>query len=388
MHLHTLDIYFWTVNDAESFLGHARRFLQPDQLEILDMSTTPAAHEKVMSPVVQQLENIAIQDRAYQNGQTFNSRPNSAAGSQPPATSVSRRSARDETPKAEESTSFQPLAYNPAAPAAPEPIRHREKTPPPVDDGTGTGLAAAAYADHTQSQVAPSRPSYGHQQSIQGYVGSPAVQSSFPSYTSSAPSRDHTRPSASATGHRTSSVSSFAPPAQQDHRSPANANAAVPSFAPPPPINERRSSPTSQTLVPAFSPPPQESNAHQQHDLPLESPAMQILGSSYVGSPQPPVQHLQPQYADYLSESGHQAQAPIGGYSNYQYNQPQVQQPGQANEYDIHSQVYRPTEDEYSKHKPSKSSKPGKPTGRLEEGAERVDKGVNRFFKKLEKRIG
>lgn len=122
--------------------------------------------------------------------------------------------------------------------------------------------------------------------------------------------------------------------------------------------------------------------------MPLESPAMQILGSSYVGSPQPPVQHLQPQYADYLSESGRQAHAPIGGYSNYQYSQQQQQQPGQGNEYDIHSQVYRPTEDEYTKRKPSKSSKPGKPTGRLEDGAERVDKGVNRFLKKIEKRIG
>ena len=56
---------------------------------------------------------------------------------------------------------FAPMAYNPAAPPAPEPIAHREKTPPPPDAADGTGLAAAAAADCTVSspccQICPMR---------------------------------------------------------------------------------------------------------------------------------------------------------------------------------------------------------------------------------------
>ena len=384
--LHTLDIYFWTAEDANKFVGAVQKKLQPDQVEILDAPRAPAPHEGVMSPVVQQLESVAIQDPAYHNGQTRNSRTASRGAATSPSGSAPREVTRQETPKAQDPAGFQPLAYNPAAPPAPEPIKHREKTPPPEDAEAGTGLAGAAYRDHAQAmspQSSLSRPPYGQPQTSQGYVSPQPAQS----YTSS-----HASPPPSAQGQRTSSVSSFPPPPPQSGRSSVSPYTPNPSFAPPPQKPQNTASPSSQQLVPAFSPPPQESPApfYNQDSQPLESPATQILGNSYVGGHRQPLQHLQPQYANYTPQ-GHGEPELVGGYSDYQYNpqQSQHQHQAQGNEYDIHSQVYRPTQEEASKHKPSKSSAaPGSPAGRLDQGASKVDKGVNRFFKRLEKKIG
>ena len=382
LHLHTLDIYFWTIQDADSFIASTRKLLQHDQLELLDMPSAAVSHEKAMSPVVQQLESAAIDDPAYHNGQTRSSRTTSPSYSGTPKNDAAPAALGRDLPRAD-SANFQPLAYNPAAPAAPEPIKHREKTPPPVDAETGTGLAAAAYADHTQAtspQGSLSRPSDGILTSSQGDFGSPPAHPYSASYTSPSPARGYSN-APSTTGHRTSSVSSFPGPPSQ---TPANQQHGVPSFAGPPQSPGQAASPSSQQLVRAFSPPPEEKIA-----LPLESPAAEILGNSYVGGAQQPLQHLQPQYADYLSTSGHQAEAPIGGYSNYSYSQqPQRGQHSLENEYDVHSQVYRPTEEEVMKKGKRKPSEASKPTGKLEDGAQRVDKGVNRFFKKIEKRIG
>jgi hypothetical protein len=55
------------------------------------------------------------------------------------------------------------------------------------------------------------------------------------------------------------------------------------------------------------------------------------------------------------------------------------------NDYSIHQQVYRPTEDEAAHHK-AKAMKP--PRGRLEQRAGQVEKGVGSLLKKLEKKIG
>ena len=361
--LHTVDIYFWTTQDADSFVGNIKRLLQHDQVMLLDVSPPTAPHEKVISPVVQQLENVAIQDPTYHNGKTRDS----SSDQMTPRT--------NETPKPTEAVSFQPLAYNPAAPAAPEPIRHREKTPPPIDADTGTGLAAAAYADHTQAGAQSSlpRPSYVSAASSQGYVGTPPLQPHNSSYTSPAQG-GYTSPVPSATGYRTSSVSSFPPP--------------------PPQSPPRSTSATKQQLVPAFSPPPSDSNAPQydKDGMPLPSPGSQILGGSFGGAHQP-LQHVQPQYADYLGTTGHSSPGPVGGYSSYSYTPqpaPQQQQPAQSNQYDVHNQLYRPTEEEAKhdkRHRPSNAG-PGQQPGRLEQQAGRVDKGVNRLFKKLEKKIG
>jgi hypothetical protein len=136
----------------------------------------------------------------------------------------------------------------------------------------------------------------------------------------------------------------------------------------------------SQQLTTTFGPPPQDPNAHLYGgaEKPLDSPATQILGDSYVSGPPQPLQHLQPQYADYLA-SHSPPQRPVGSQSDYKDDQSRQHHGhhSQGNEYDIHSQVYRPTEEEVPKVKHHKVPEAGK-----------VDKGVNRFLKKLEKKLG
>lgn len=120
----------------------------------------------------------------------------------------------------------------------------------------------------------------------------------------------------------------------------------------------------------------------------MESTATEVIGNSYMDHSKQPLQHLQPQYADYL-QSRPASQEPPGGYSNYQYGQPHHHHShhshGDPN--DIHSQVYRPTEEEaksHGSHRKKSSAGPGK----IEEKVDRAEKGVNRFLKKLEKKIG
>lgn len=85
------------------------------------------------------------------------------------------------------------MAYNPAAPAAPETVVYREKTPPPIDDGNGTGLAnAAKYDSFPQQQYANVPPTYQtSQQSTpqQSYFPGPPPQQ-FPG-PSANPQRTH-----------------------------------------------------------------------------------------------------------------------------------------------------------------------------------------------------
>ena len=393
--LHTLDVYFWKPEDAHAFVSAARNKLQPDQVEMLDVPQNPVAHEQAMSPVVQQLENIAIQDPAYRNGQTRNSRTASASFSDQAKENQAQHVASQETPKAQDPAAFQPLAYNPAAPAAPEPIKHREKTPPPVDAEEGTGLVGAAHRDHAQTLSPlnpPSQPPYSQPSSSFGYTGQQPPPSQPQPSTYASPN-----PVSSAQGHRTSSVSSFPPPPPQSGRGSVSPYTPAPSFAPPPHSPAAAGSSHPNQPTPTFSAPPQDrAPFYRQNTNPPESPASEILGNSYVGGVRQPLQHLQPQYATYTpSPPAQDRPAPVGGYSDYQYDQQHLQHrphhvQAQDSQYDVHNQVYRPTPEEASKHKPSKTpnAAPATPSGRLEQGAGKVDKKVNSFFKKLEKRVG
>ncbi|KAL8716015.1 MAG: hypothetical protein Q9225_006297 [Loekoesia sp. 1 TL-2023] len=395
--LHTLDIYFWTAADATSLMDALERMLEPQQVEITDRLSAPAAHEHLMSPVVQKLENVAIEDSAYQDGKTRDSRPSVVAFAPPPTVASSNT---QETPKSNGPDSFKPLAYNPAAPPAPEPIKHREKTPPPPEaEHEGTGLSAAAYNDHAPVVSPLSHPSHSSlsQPPYPTSMHSPAYsspQTHGSPYASPPPFAGLTGMSPVPDG-RAGSMSSLPPPPPQGVRNSSISSTRAPSRTPSTQV-QGLSSATSQQ--PTFSLPPLDPNSHYAGgSQPLDSPSAQILGKSYVGHPPQPLQHLQPQYADYFANRPQQpqqgqAQEPIGGYSNYNYAQPhhhhhhQSHQPG--NESDVHSQLYRPTEEETHHHKHHRPSDGGQPTGRLEQQAGRIDKGVNRFFKKLEKRIG
>lgn len=119
----------------------------------------------------------------------------------------------------------------------------------------------------------------------------------------------------------------------------------------------------------SFAPPPQDPNAHLYDQ--------QVYGGSG---------HVQPQ-------AQHQAvgAVPVGGFSNFSYSQPQAQHQRAGSEYDIHSQLYRPTEVEagshYQKYAHKAMKNPAQRPSKLEDKAERLEGGMNRFFKKLERKL-
>ncbi|KAJ5808779.1 hypothetical protein N7474_010048 [Penicillium riverlandense] len=353
--LHTIDIYFWTTEDATQFLDTLGRVLPGGQIESDRVASAPHT-EQPLSTVVQQLESVAISDPAYQNGQTPNSRseaaPVAAPTFAPPPTSAPESTTQQgSTDEKKQDANFTPLAYNPAAPAAPEPIRHREKTPPPEDSTAGTGLAAAAAADHGVPFTLPNQ--------VPGAFAPPP--------TSAAPGLPYSSPpTAAAAGYV-----SPPPSAGLSHpmQSPGLQSPGLAAYTQPFPGHGSQTQPWNPASPPSgtmsFAPPPQDPNAH-------------LYGQQMYGSPQSP-----PQFG-----MGHPP--PIGGYSNYSYDQAQV--PRTGTEYDVHSQVYRPTEAEASSHYQKAAQKamknPGQRPRKLEERAESLESGVNRFFKKLEKKIG
>lgn len=127
----------------------------------------------------------------------------------------------------------------------------------------------------------------------------------------------------------------------------------------------------------------QDPNAHIfGSQTPVQTPGTQFY-SSLNGQPHKPLQHVQPQYPDYLA-AGHAP--PLGGYSGYHYGQPQHNATA-GNPYDVHNQVYRPTEQEHHTHHHSKPARASS-TQHKPSQAERLEKGVGKLFKKIEKKIG
>ena len=387
--LHTIDLYFWTDKDAHTFIEGARSVLRREQME-LDEPAAPTPHPEVSSPVVQNLENIALSDPAYRNGQTRDSRsipygaPTTYGSVPPPPTQQEHRqeqtkrlpeAQQDEKPQ--DPTAFVPLAYNPAAPPAPEKIKHREKTPPPPEFEQGTGLSAAAYHDDVPNQAQ----SRFH-----------APPSGYPSHSFSPAPANHAPTPASyspqASQYGPSTVPTASTPSQAYSMSSLPPHSSMSSYP------RTSAAPTPPSGQPSFQDPNQ--HLYPQGTKPLDSPAAQILGPSYI-TPHQPLQHLQPQYADYLSSRptlSPSQQPPVGGYSDYKYDQQQSRQHNHhhrsqdADPNEIHKQLYRPTEEEANSHKSRKSSKSSSRPNGLEARADRVETKVNSFLKRLEKKIG
>lgn len=254
--LHTIDLYLWTEAAAASLLA-ALHTVSTGGL----ISDAPRADP--ISPIVQQLERAAISPvYAHASMPSYSSTSSAALQTLPPPPGP--------PPPALQQQQQQPKPYNPASPPAPEPIAHREKTPPPVDAHDGTGLAGAASAD-----------------------------AALP-------------------------VSSFAA-----QRTTSSAG---------PPIVSRTSGFAVGTGGPA--------------------------GSSYAAPAAAP----------------HQPNLPPGGYSGYTYaGTPSTGVPDAAS---IHASVYRPTREEAASGYGSGSS--GRKDG-VAGKASRVEGGVNRFLKKLDK---
>ncbi|KAI9376694.1 hypothetical protein BJX61DRAFT_155169 [Aspergillus egyptiacus] len=359
--LHTLDIYFWTQGDADQFLDLAERYLSRDQ----------------------QLENVAITDPAYQNGRTRNSQSETVLspapiGIPPPPPLSGQTPSHQHTssaspPSAEQkrdSAQFAPLPYNPAAPAAPEPIKHREKTPPPPDAADGTGLAAAIAADNGAPYQNPSQIPGGG-----GYSSAPPPPQSQATAASplSLPGSYVSPPPSAGLSH----AGSFPP---QTVVAPIHSTPGVPSYPP-----QAVQSPPVSSYPHSYLP---GGVQHQQH-MPM---------NPYGVQPQP----QQPQPQQVPSFYGTQVPS-IGGYSTYSYDQapkhhsrPSVAStttptPGSGTEYDIHNQMYRPTEAEANSHLQDHAKlamqNPGQRPRKLEDKAARVEGSVNRFLKKLEKKL-
>lgn len=437
--LHTIDVYFWAQDDAKLVVECFRKLLPASQLDIPELETDPepephgynaATNTQDQSPavtssVVRNLENLAVHDPNY-NGQYQTrkgaSSPTSSFASHPltqpaglsqqvhsPSPTISDMSAQPVRQTSvnnskSEGQNFTPMAYNPAAPAAPEPIAHREKTPPPMDGVGGTGLDHVARNDgsYIPGPPPPSQSNRGGYQAGQGppnlfgggYASPPPPQPGQPGYTSPSPPATPTAHFGSVTSPAPTAgaYTSPPPPAGFSYGGPQLSNdqrssTGAPSFGPG----------AASTVHPTSSPVQSQAQRHstaadiyvpQQSHEPVLTPGTQFYNTLPQASK--PLAHVQPQYADYLSAGGSPVQhqqstyqpPPAGGY-----NQSQQQQGyGQGgNPYDIHQQVYRPTEQEASSHS-RKHSKPS--DGRKPSTVDRVEGKVSGLFKKLEKRIG
>lgn len=349
--LHTVDIYFWVKEDAQKFLGAVRRLLPAQQITVEDEPVASPSHTQEVSPIVQNLENVAITDSSYQQSHARVSRNTSISSSthnsQASAAQLNRDMSRSSVssgslpgppppPANQAPAAFQPLAYNPAAPAAPEVVKHREKTPPP-EDGAANPLVAAANADQGQTYGAPYQFPGG------GFSGPPPSalspqQSYFPSTPAQIPS---------------------APPPQQAQPQSPFAQHFQNQFAPPP---------TSATV-----PPPPAYQAPAASQTPTTQTFSPSFASPTAGVPTPPTYNP--------------VVAPPGGFAQFNYNPALSHTKPLMNDYSIHSQLYRPTEVEAAQNaKPVKQAKPA--SGKMEARAGKMEKGVNGLLKRLEKKIG
>ncbi|KAI0473463.1 hypothetical protein GGR56DRAFT_666658 [Xylariaceae sp. FL0804] len=345
--LHSLDIYFWTKDDALQFINGVRRVLPAPQVEVADEPAPPShpyGHQSQdVNPLVQKLEKAAISD-SRSNSTTQHQQQGVPSFAPPPASGAP---GQGDSPQ-----SFAPMAYNPAAPPAAERIQHREKTPPPPEEDGQDPLAAAVARDYAP----PYTPGYGATN-----FSAPPAGPGLPG----PPAQTH--PGLTSPGLPTPGLTSpgFPPP-----------GLASPGFPPQQFAHLQRSTtmPVSGMASPGLASPGLASPG-------LASP----YGSQFPGSPGFAPAH-QP-YAPVASPPQNAGPAPPpGGYSQYNYTAAQQQQPS-AVDYGIHQQLYRPTEQEHASKYGVYSPKQPRES-KLGQSAERLEKGVNGMFKKFEKRFG
>ncbi|KAK6821037.1 hypothetical protein PG987_015437 [Apiospora arundinis] len=394
--LHSLDIYFWTQNDALQFVNGIRRVLPGSHVEVLDEPAPPpqqqqrqqysSPHYDPVNPLVNKLENAVISEPPRYGAGTAGpiAAPAPVQGTarstpsqqhqqglgvptfDPPPISAVHGSSNSP----ESQGGFKPMAYNPAAPAAPEQIRHREKTPPPPEDDGLDPLHAAVARDH-QPQSIPYTPGFGA-------AGGPMS----PAY------------SIGAAGPMSPG---FGPPQHA-----ATAGPMSPGFPPYPRAVGSPGFPPSQFGgLHRSATMPVTSAAQQQHQQQyglaspgLPSPSPYGTGA-YPGSPgfapPPPPAFSGPPTSTSTPASGLSAPpAPPGGYANYNYTTSASSGTG-ATDYSIHSQVYRPTEQEAVNHHKHDSGsyrpRSGEERSKLGQNADRLERGVTGMFKKLEKKL-
>ena len=335
--LHSVDIYFWTPQDAAEFVNGIRRVLPPAQCEILDEPGPPPRQPEV-SAVVQQLERAAIDDYIPTPPSAESQHGPAPTFPGPPISAVP--SAGGDVPPPPAPQQFVPMAYNPAAPAAPEQIRHREKTPPPED-----GIANPLHQTLAYDAATPFSP--GLAPSGLGPL-SPGIPPPNLQHPPGAPT--------------------FAPPPQHSVTSPGFVPAGFGSIGGHP-------SGLSQH-------PPSHPGLSRAATMPvtqgLASPGLASpYSSAYSGSPYTPGSHtptppatapVQPPPVPHSQQTG----------AGYTYN-PSVGAQPQANEYAVHQQFYIPE----SQYKPKQEQR-----DKVVEKATKLEKGVTGLLKRVEKKFG
>ncbi|KAF2223699.1 hypothetical protein BDZ85DRAFT_112969 [Elsinoe ampelina] len=374
--LHTLDLYFWTAEDAGKFVDASRRVLTEQQLRLdipapRQTSVSHSAHSEHQDahhPVIQQLEQAAITDPYRPRADTTSTAQSVIPGRE------SRSSNQNSSTSATPATAPAPAPYNPAAPSKPEPIAHREKTPPPPEAVGGTGLAAAAVMDQPNLQYAQQTQQTGYHQ--QAFT---PPQSYFPAQSQGGASGSFPPPPPGS------------PPTSLSHPQ-------TPSAFPGPPQPQRQSSvPTTQYATIPQQPygSPMQSPQYNQY-TPVHTPGYSSQQTP-TGFPPPP------------PGGPPSAGMPPSNFSNYTYSSgPQTGRP-QQQDLAVHQQFYRPTEAEVAPgghigshasltaalgqqgpqaqaQQQANATGVNKP-GRFDDRIGRVEKGVNKWLKKLDQKI-
>ncbi|KAI9885451.1 MAG: hypothetical protein M1823_002757 [Watsoniomyces obsoletus] len=450
--LHSLDIYFWTKEDATSVVEAVRGVNRSTSVKGPD-EPKPAlpTHHGTTSPVVQQLEKMAITGSGDKPASRHSNEGTAIASSQRHSGGPTTGTQASPVQTTQKPVDQAPMPYNPAAPAAPEPIRHREKTPPPPDATDGTGLHHAAAQDaggpystpsiqHQNSFPPPPPANQAHQQghppsfpgppqqqpsyhgatpsgaAYHGTQASPAPSTgsfappphtssfaSYPShdagYTSGGPVPSYTATSPGTSSYPSQAVTSPTVGAYPTQGSPAPSNQPYSpppqhgGYAPPPVLGSGYSSGAPHYFSPAATPGATPGQGHVTSPygaVPTPPPGTHDGGHHAAGYPPTSQPYFDPnqqhqQYPGSVPPTGGYppTSQPPGGYSSYQYGQPQQQMPpGQPAS--IHSQVYQPTQVEAGSYKPAAPAG----QGRLTAGTAKLEKGVGRFLKKVEKKIG
>lgn len=453
--LHAIDIYFWAKEDAARFVEWATRILSASQGNRADERRPMRTHQGSTSSVVQRLEHLAVSGSGLKPGSH-----GSGASQHQDVSPVVSGTAPPSGPHgttgqpAEQPADHTPIAYNPAAPAAPEPIKHREKTPPPVDAEDGTSLQHGLAQDsgrpypaatsHQAHGFPPPPPNLAQQPS---FSGPPQQQPSYSSAGAISSPYQTAQPSPSP------SAGPYSPPPQQVSFSPFPSQVPGPPTTSAPqgaygqlspstgPYNPTQGTPGSvagpftppPNAAPYGSPPPAApsyGHAGQPYPPHSVSPGLGQVASPYSSTSPPPPSH-QPgtqdggyalAYASQASQQQHQqhqhpqsydqhqpqsgypgsvaapvtqapsGQHPYGGYQGFQqYGQPPIQQQQQQQQHPggIHQQAYFPSQADMAGDGGS-MNRPQPPTSstRLNDGASKIEKGVGKFFKRLEKKIG
>lgn len=398
--LHSLDVYFWTQHDALAFVDGVRRVLPPGQVDVQDEPAPPQQQQQQqqqqqpaqqVSAVVQQLENAAISESNTHNH--LPGPPPGAPSFAPPPVADPRDPSPSHTTTTTTITSpaasFAPMAYNPAAPAAPEHIRPREKTPPPEDDDNDSnGLLLGNHPLHArlaQDAATPFSPGL-----LSGMPSTPANMRS-PLSPGVPPPQFHAPPGAP-TFPGPPLGSPGLPPQHMTHGYGGYGGGAPTPMTPSHPGLQRAATvPVTQhtAAVAALASPTYGGSFSQQQQqqqpgtpTPAYTPTVPTYHPQQVQLQQ---QQQQPRTTPpVVSSPGALPPAPPGGYPNYSYTTTQQQQQGHDNEYAIHQVAYRPTENEQAvQYVPKKEVR-----GRLEDRAGKLEKGVTGMLKRFEKKFG